>query len=230
MSEQSLYKGEVVMGILSKHSGSGFGEKIIGALFDNGPSVGEKIGMIFTDVETEGKKRGYVRASKEYEIAYKKIEKEFSDTKQFIEKQKDLYGNQAYQFIEYLEKLEKQKEELEKQVDLKINCASEKYNIPVGEIRKSIDGGNLLIGTPRTIDILGIIYSYKEKKLRQAEQSGYVEAKKLYETKIQKLKEELIKLKEKGDRETKTLLNQIYQLIDVITEEEMKIVELKILL
>ena len=75
-----------------------------------------------------------------------------------------------------------------------------------------------------------IVYYFKEKKLRQAEQRGYAEAKELYEEKIQKLKDELCRLKEKGDSEIKNLLNQISQILDAIAEEEMKIAELKILL
>lgn len=37
--------------------------------------------MLFTDVETEGKKQGYDRESKEYGAAYREIEKEFYETK-----------------------------------------------------------------------------------------------------------------------------------------------------
>ena len=228
------------MGMFGKRSGGLFGGGITsggiigggfgGGLFDNGPSTKEKIEMLFTDVETEGKKQGYDRAAREYGAAYRKIEKEFKETKDLIENQKNTYGNQAYQFIEKLEKLEKQKETLQKQVNSKVNDVSKKYNIPAGEIRRSMAAGTLLVGGPATIDILGMIYYYKEKKLRQAEQRGYVEAKELYGTKIQKLKDELRRLKEKGNSEIKTLLNQISQILEAIAEVEMQIAELKILL
>ncbi len=199
-----------------------------GGLFDNGPSIKEKIEMLFTDVETEGKKQGYARAAKEYEAAYREIEREFKETKELIENQKNAYGDQAYQFIERLEALEKQKEALQKQINSKINDISKKYNIPAGEIREPMATG-AAIGLA-TIGIFGMIYSYKEKKLRQAEQRGYAEAKELYETKIQKLKDELHRLKENGNSEIKTLLNQISQILNAIAEEEMQIAELKILL
>ena len=35
--------------------------------------------MLLTDVETEGKKQGYQRAAKEYEVAFRRIEKEFKE-------------------------------------------------------------------------------------------------------------------------------------------------------
>lgn len=218
------------MGIFGKFGGGLLGRQIMGGLFDDGPSVGDKIEMLFTDVETKGKKRGYDRASKEYGAAYWKIEREFNETKNFIENQKNSYGNQAYQFIERFEVLEKQKKNLEKQVNSKVKDVSRKYNIPAGQIRGSMAAGTLVGGGSAIVDILGMIYSYKEKKLRQAEQRGYAEAKELYETKIQKLKDELRRLKEKGDSEMKNLLNQISQILDAIAEEEMKIAELKILL
>lgn len=204
-------------------------------IFDNGLSTKEKIEVLFTDVETKGKKQGYDRAAKEYGAAYRKIERDFKETKELIENQKNTYGDQAYQFIERLEDLEKQKKALQDEVNFKANA----YNIPARKIIGFTDaralGGGIegFIGArtePTTIDILGMIYLYKEKKLRQAEQRGYAEAKELYETKIQELKEELRRLKEKGNSEIKMLLNQISQILDAIAEEEMQIAELKILL
>lgn len=228
------------MGMFGRFGGGLFGgginlsniiiEGLVECLFDNGPSTKDKVEMLFTDVETEGKKQGYDRAAKEYGVAYQKIEREFKETKEFIENQKNVYGTQAYQFIERLEVLEEQKEKLEKQVNSKVNDVSRKYNIPVGEIKGSMAAGTLLAGGPVTVDILGIIYSYKEKKLRHAEQRGYAEAKELYETKIQKLKDELQSLKEKGNSEIKKLLNQILEILDAIAVKEMQIAELKILL
>ena len=229
------------MGLFGNHSG-GFLSDGGGFLNDGRPrdiydnrrsntrvSVGEKLETIFSDVETEGKKRGYEKAAKEYADAYRKIEKEFNETKISIEGQKNTYGNQAYQLIDQLEKLERQKRELEKQVDSTVNSVSRRHNIPVSDVRKSLNAGTLL-GGDSTVGILEIVYYFKEKKLRQAEQRGYAEAKELYEGKIQKLKDELSRLREKGDSEIKNLLNQISQILDAIAEEEMRIAELKILL
>lgn len=194
------------------------------------PGIGEKIEMLFTDVETEGKKRGYDRASREYAEAYRKIEKEFSETMNLIENQKNTYGRQAYQFIEHLEELEKEREYLKNLINSKVKDVSKKYHISESKIMDSVSSGTLLYDGPGRIGLLDIIYSYKEKKLREAEQRGYAEAKELYESKIQNLKDELKRLKEKGDSEIRTLLHQISQILDAIAEEEMKIAELKILL
>ena len=53
-------------------SGGPFG----GGLFNDGPNVIEKVEMLFTDVETEGKKQGNDRAAREYGKVYRDIENE----------------------------------------------------------------------------------------------------------------------------------------------------------
>lgn len=59
-------------------------------IFDNGLSTKEKIEVLFTDVKTKGKKQGYDRAAKEYGVAYRKIERDFKETKELIENQKNI--------------------------------------------------------------------------------------------------------------------------------------------
>lgn len=203
----------------------------LGNLFDDGPSVIEKVEMLFTDVETEGKKQGYDRAAKEYGAAYRAIEKEFSETKKLIEQQKTSYDNKAETLINKLESLEKEKERLEREVDSKTRDVSRRFDIPISEVRGSLAAGTLLVGGPMiSVDILGMIYKHKEKKLKEAEQRGYVEAKELYENKISKLKSELKRLKDNGDKDIKKLLTMIDEIFQAIAEEQMKIAELKILL
>lgn len=70
----------------------------------------------------------------------------------------------------------------------------------------------------------------KVKKLLEAERDGYLEAKKLYEEKIGKLKKELEELKRKGSAEIQEMSNMIIEILDAIADEQMKIAELKILL
>ena len=82
--------------------------------------------------------------------------------------------------------------------------------------------GNGFTGVYHTVDILDLIYSYKEKKLRQAEQKGYEEARILFDKKLQKLKDELKKLKEHGDREIDTLSKTNSQIRGDIFELEIK--------
>lgn len=203
----------------------------LGGIFDDGPSVIEKVEMLFTDVEIEGKKQGYDRASKEYSAAYRAIEKEFSETKKLIEQQKTSYDNKAEILINKLEYLEKKKECLEHEVDAKTRNVSRRVDIPIREVRSSLAAGTLLVGDPLpSVDILGMIYKHKEKKLKEAEQRGYAEAKELYENKISKLKTELKQLQENGDRDIKKLLSMIDEIFEAIADEQIKIAELKILL
>ena len=90
--------------------------------------------------------------------------------------------------------------------------------------------GGFFVGGPVIVDILGLIYNHKEKKLRKAELRGYAEARELYEEKIARLKKNLLELTSKGSKEIQELFDMINDLFDAISEEQMKIAELKILL
>ena len=50
----------------------------VGEKEDNDPSLFDKLDLLFTDVETEGKKQGYERAAREYESLYLEIENKYS--------------------------------------------------------------------------------------------------------------------------------------------------------
>ena len=202
----------------------------LGDIFDNGPSLLDKVNMLLTDVETEGKKQGYTRAAAEYEKAFRAIEGEYNTVKKLIEYQKNMYDSHSNALIEKLEMLEQQKDTLKKQVDQKAKSISAKYDIPVSQVQDFCASGTLIAGGPATVGILEMIYKHKERKLREAEQRGYLEAKELYETKIAKLKNDLAALKRKGSTEVKKLLNLIDEILGAIAEEQMKIAELKILL
>lgn len=209
-----------------------FGKRggIFGVGLDNGPNIIEKVDMLFKDVETEGKKAGYDRASREYGKVYRALEEEFKQTKALIEQQKKSYNGEVDVLIEKLEQLEKQKEELQRQVNAKVTDVSRKYSIPVENVKKSLASGTLLVGSPYIVDVLYLVYRYKEKKLREAEQRGYAEAKALYEDKIEKLKCELKRLKYNGNKDIQKLVEMISDIFEAIAEEQMKIAELKVLL
>ena len=73
----------------------------------------------------------------------------------------------------------------------------EDATVAIGDVKKAVKSGTLFVGGPAvSIDVLDLIYRHKEKQLREAEQRGYAEARKLYENKIDKLKAELKKMKE----------------------------------
>lgn len=216
------------MGLFS--GGGLFSGPFGGDLFDRGPSISDKLEMLFKDVETEGKKQGYMRAAEEYGKAFKAVENEFKETKELIENQKYSHDAKVEVLISRLEIMEKQKAELEKQVERKTKDVSTKYNVPMGDVTKSLVAGTLVCIGPENIDILGLIYNHKEKKLKEAEGRGYAEAKELYLEKIANLKKDLLDLKKKGSKEVRELLMLINDLFDSISKEQMKIAELKILL
>lgn len=191
------------------------------------PNIIDKIDMIFTDVETEGKKKGYSRAAKEYEKVFCYIEEEYNKVKNIMENQKDIYGTKSDILIQKLEELEKKRQNLENQVEEKIYSVSKKYNLSISQVQESLINGNIIM---RSKSILDIIYRYKEKKYREAEQHGYLEARNLYEDKINKLREELMSLKKEGDNKICELKNMIKEVLEKITDEKMKIAELEILL
>ena len=197
--------------------------------FNKGPSLSDKVDMLFTDVETEGKKQGYEKASKKYEPIFREIENRYNETKKLIESQKTVYGDQSDKLIEKLSALEKERDSLQAEVDNKAKQVSKAYNIPLGQVRSAMSSGTLLMSDP-TFGILDIIYSHKEKKLKKAEHKGYLEAKELYEEKIKRLQAKLDRLKEKGDEDIKKLVNLISDVLDEIAENQMKIAELRILL
>ena len=193
---------------------------ILGIFFNDGPSFSDKVDMLFTDVETEGKKQGYLRAAAEYEKVFKDIETEYINTKKLIDSQKDIYDKQADVLIEKLEELEYQRDVLEVQVKQKEREISEKYGIRQGCI------SNFLTW----YGIFNCVYQHKERKLREAEQRGYREAKELYEAKIDKLKRDLEYLKSKGNSEIRELVGMLNDILKEIAEEQMKIAELEIIL
>lgn len=193
------------------------------------PSLPYAVKMFFTDVETDGKKLGYTIAATEYEKAFRTIEDEYNAANELIERQKNMYNSQANDLIERLEKLERQKEELKKQVELKIELISIKYSIPISKIQSSLSSGSSVVANP-TEDIFAAFCKHRERKYIEAMQCGYLEAKKIYEIKIVKMKSNLVELKNKGSEDIQKLLDLINEVLDSIVDEQTKIAELQILL
>lgn len=217
------------------------GRTILNGIFDiafqTGPFFIDKVEMLFTDVEEEGKKRGYSRAAEEYGKVFRSIESEYKQAKELIESQKNMYDIQSDALIEKLEALENQKHRLENQVEQKTKAVSEKYDISVSQVKMGLNYNycnklmNGAVNGPESIlDMLDRACDRKVKKLLEAERDGYLEAKKLYEEKIGKLKKELEELKRKGSAEIQEMSDMIIEILDAIADEQMKIAELKILL
>ena len=194
----------------------------------------KKVNILFTDVEKEGKKEGYTKAAAEYEQAFCAIESEYKETIELIEYKKNIYGIQADVLIDRLEELKCQKANLLKQVMKKTKAVFIKYNIPISQVPGVVGLNNAFVLTnfisSITIEVLNLVYKHKERKFLEAKRKGYLEAKELYKTKIEKLKQDLIELKNKGNDDTQELYKMINEILDEIAKEQMTIAELQILL
>ena len=188
------------------------------------PSGLQNIKMLLTDVETEGQKQGYARAAKEYEAAFEIVESEFQRVKSCFDIKKTNLDGQSEALVLLLERLEREKAACQKEVDRNARKVADKHGISISDVKTSF-------GYSYQVDIVGCLISqYQENKLREAEQRGYVEAKKLYEAKLQKLKSELAELRQKCSFQVKEMLVLIDDLLDAIAKEQTNIAELKMLL
>lgn len=151
------------------------------------PTLKKKVKILFTDVETEGKKLGYTVASNEYWIVYKKLEDNILETKSIIENQKNNYNSRADSLINKLESLELELVDLEEKFTNKLKEMSKKCNIPINDLKISLESGPLLLGnSSSTINELDYINNQTSKQYYQFEKI-HVETSKLYFTKIGKL-------------------------------------------
>lgn len=190
----------------------------------------EKGKLLFVDALTEGRKDGYKLAAKEFEPVYNRLENEYNNTIIFIETQKENYANEAVSLIEKLQELEMQKKELEKAVANRTEEVAKRFNILPINIKKSMSAGSLFLDISTTFVIIGIVYKVKERKYIKGRNEGYLEAKFIFEEKIQKLKNLLHNAVEINDEKIKALVAKIADILDAIAEEEKKVAELKIIL
>lgn len=205
-------------------TGVGLGSKSGGIL-----ETIEKIDTILMDVDTEGQKRGYERAAAEYDAAYERIEKEYLVAKRVLEQQMASKDDEASKLISKLQQLEKEKKAVARRVNEKTKQVSGKYNIPVPSVTRGLTSGTLMMGGSGA-GVFDLVYMYKNKKLKEAEEKGYQEARRLYKKKINELKENLDRLKNKGDAELQELAELITDVIREIADAESKIAELEIAL
>lgn len=201
----------------------------------DGPGLGEisktaeKIKTVLSDVETEGKKRGYERAAAEYDAAYERIENEYLAAKRILEQQTAGKEAEVSRLLTKLQQLESKKKTLEHAVREKAEQVSETYHISPSSVSQCLSSGTLLTGGTEAT-VLDLIYRYKGQKLKNAEEKGYAEARQLHRKKIKELKDNLERLRAKGEAEIRDLANLIADAIEEISESETKIAELEIVL
>lgn len=189
----------------------------------------DKVGLLFTDVEVEGKKRGYERAAAEYEETFIRLEKLYRETQDFMKIRIQEENRVADELIQKLHALEEEKEKITREVQIKVSDVASTYHVPETTVAKSFSGGTIF-NINSTLGILDFVVYKKGKKLCEAEAKGYTEAKHSFDAKIKQLQQNYEILKRKSEREVQNLLSLIQNILNDIVIEETKIAELKIAL
>lgn len=104
---------------------------------------------------------------------------------------------------------------------------SEKYDVSLSKVSDLLSQG---IISSNQISLIELIYNYKKKKMLKAEREGYIEARNIYIEKIKELKNNLERLRIKNDKELKELISIIRDALREISNLEVEIAEMKILL
>ena len=196
-------------------------------------SLSDKVKMAFTDTKAKGEKKGYEKAVKQYDDVLKKAEKFYNEIEEIVRKKKGFYQEQSKRLSDMLIVVQYEKKQLENELDLKKDEISEKYNIPLEKLKieKIVDNAlnNALVVVP-PLYWLNLVYNYKENRIYKAEMEGYKEAQNLYRTKILNIKNDLRELQKEVDATLQEILEQIVDLVILITSEQMEIAELKMAL
>ena len=202
-------------------------------LFGKRNSLSDKVKMAFTDTKAKGEKTGYEKAVKQYDDVLKKAEKFYNEIEEIVRKKKGFYQEQSKRLSDMLIVVQYEKKQLENELDLKKDEISEKYNIPLEKLKieKIVDNAlnNALVVVP-PLYWLNLVYNYKENRMYKAEMEGYKEAQNLYRTKILNIKNDLRELQKEVDATLQEILEQIVDLVILITSEQMEIAELKMAL
>ena len=202
-------------------------------LFGKRNSLSDKVKMAFTDTKAKGEKQGYEKAVKQYDDVLKKAEKFYNEIEEIVRKKKGFYQEQSKRLSDMLIVVQYEKKQLENELDLKKDEISEKYNIPLEKLKieKIVDNAlnNALVVVP-PLYWLNLVYNYKENRIYKAEMEGYKEAQNLYRTKILNIKNDLRELQKEVDATLQEILEQIVDLVILITSEQMEIAELKMAL
>lgn len=186
------------------------------------------IDKILTDPVYEGKERGYKRAAREYTYAFSQVEQQYNTAMEFYRNQKTAYDRKTDTFIQMLDTLEKQRESLEKQVSQNVKTASAKTGLSVGAIKGAFSASCYAFrDIPTVFDSLPSIY---DMRMQKAEKDGYLEARAEFLSKIEKLKQNLRDLCVQGDNDIKKYQSMIEDVLCDITDEQLKIADLRLLI
>lgn len=211
-----------------------------------------------TDARLLGKKWGLLKATKEYESAFAKIDEDYANLERYTEvvkaKKDDfhmLFGEAQRLKQEYLQLL-KQRTLLEQNL-------AKHYKIPIEKVRELLATGGIglflkhvgglglggagalgLVGTrgaavmaTRAIPVVAVAstvawvrYKYQKHIFTKAVEEEYVEAKNNYEAQLAEKKQEIQTKRGKLSEKEQILTSAIYETVNIITMERMKIAEL----
>lgn len=196
-------------------------------------SLGCQVRTIFSDVKTEGRKKGYKRAAKEYERVLKEMEWAYQEIVNATRKQGIFYRRTTKKLLDIDNILNKEMKKTEENVEYKTAEVSKKYNIPFSNISSIIGMGKQTfapIYPYQQTSVISLVYEFRKNQMDKAEQEGYQDAKEEYEKLIMEKKEELKKLQQEVDENTKEMVKLICDTVGMLISEKMKDADLDIML
>ena len=193
--------------------------------------VVEFIDAVTSDPETDGKKDGYERAAKEYEPIYQELKQEYDNAIAEIQQKQHSYEVKCNTEINYLIQLEKKRDNLQEQINSKVQQAATSHGIPVSSLLGSISA-NSAIGVVRdsSWDMMRFITDSRMRKRKEAEKAGYSEAKSLYQEKINLLREKFNHQKAEANNQLRDYVDLIAKVLLEIEDIKLKIADLEIVL
>lgn len=187
----------------------------------------EKIDLLFTDVETEGKKQGYEKAASIYTRTLENLKMQ-SELLNFKVENLDIERKLD---VAFLEQKKKERADLKAQRDRLVSSVSYSTGVSVETINMRFASGCGIIGNSPTtcgFSILDIICDVKERKLKEAIAKGYAEAKEIFGSKIKAEQEELEKLSYEYDIKSKNVENWKQKFEPIINKVQLEINKLLI--
>ena len=189
------------------------------------------VDALITDQKTEGRKEGYADAVLEYKPVYSDLKKKYDKLIADIESKRTDLDVCSDEGLKELVKLEKERDRLKVELNNKAKDTSAAFNVPISSILSALNSGSLgLIDSPSIwkYDFRDSIIIKKKIERMQARKEGYIEAKVLYEEKMQKLKSHYKKVKADADAKLTDYANRVSALLDEIEKIKLQIADLKI--
>jgi hypothetical protein len=198
--------------------------------FPHGPSnVGMAVDMVselFADTETEGKKAGYIRASKEYKPIYQAMKRRYATAIKEIQQKKENLDSESQKKISYLKRLEKERQKLEIQLNSQASHTAIQYNVSTASIKTWAAMGP---STWQSMDAFNLWERFKKWRRSSYEKEGYEEAQSIYEQKMEMIRQSFEQQKTYLDSQLKEYAKLLSDALKEISETKIQIANLKLL-